>query len=1463
MKKALVLLLTVLCVVCVVTLLCACNENHTMGEWIEATPATCTQAGTVGHFHCTHCDKNFDKEGNEIADINIEQLGHDPVAVHATPATCTEDGYSEGTKCDRCGVLLTAQKTEKALGHQPTVVVGTPATCTEDGLSDCYQCLRCNKFSLTAEGEFDGNDKEDVQTKIDATGHSYGPVEIVKGATCTEAGEQKRVCVKCEHEDITSIDKVSHLGLLVAGTPATCTVAGTTDCWQCTMCGKYSETETGDYAITSLADAQRIVPASGHNYDGKEWQVVEPSTCQVAGQQARTCNNCEYTEVAELPLKEHSFDNWTVVKPATCTNEGEEERVCTTCDPQAGTPYKETRSTSIDSTAHAIENVAGKPATCTEAGLSDGQVCSLCGKHLVEQTAVSALGHKGEFTYSHVADANFEHHIKRCEREDCPGEDEQCTITVTDDRDNCEAPGTSTRTCEFCKNQTVTELAAGSHSWDNGTITTPAQCDKDGVITYKCQHCDQTKTGPVDVRPAHQPDGEWHADALRGVHYQLCTVCQTELMPEEHQLSQSYIKDETSHWYECLVCRERVGEQTHEKQVLEAVQPDCENSGLTQGAKCAVCEYQIEAQKTVEALGHNYGAWQADDERVGEHKQVCQNDPEHVQWKACSYNTQVVEATCTTEGYELHTCTECGDTVTLNRQDALGHSYGNWVSVIVDEQDTAHTHIHYADCTRCHAEEARKTDNCTLELRQSFDPTCTTAGYDVKVCKDCQAVHEEVTAPASGHTIEYDHRLKGSPLLCEHCPYCTVCDYRGDYEDCTPTVTVTQATCTEPRKSNYVCAVCHEGRTIPHAEQPLGHLWGQPQFSGTADDPKHTVRCLREGCEEEITTPCDVVEVKNLPTCVEAGNIERACKVCLSVIYQGQIESVGHDWSSWTFENGIQHVQVCNKCNERAYGEHNYEVVSKVESNCEQQGKTIEQCRECNNRVEHIDSEVSMHSWTLVSVTATGHKRQCVNCQLEEETSHDWSNSNLCSVCNFDGLIYKIEGNHCIVSDDRLVSKAKNIVINANHRELGEDGNYLPTEYPVKEIGEDAFFNNSAMETLTIPSCLERIGEMAFYYCTGLRTVTVDGDGEALKRIESRAFSNCGALISFIPPKSIVYVGDYAFLNCTSLSQIEIGDQLEEIGKSAFLNTAFVNDPSHWTEDVLYIGKHLIKAHQAQQADGTYSNTDVTVREGTVSISAEAFSDCTTLQRIVLPKSLKTVDADAFKNCTQIANVEYQGDFAGWLSIYFHNDYSSPLHYGNPSFHIDLAHDNIDVPEGVTRIPAGTFRGTNIKSVTLPSTLTYIGEEAFENCGQLTQITLKSDVVSYVGANAFYNSAYYLDDENWHMDAVLYVGSCLIEARKNISGSYTVQSGTVVIAKDAFKNCKQLTEIVLNKELMNVGAGAFVGCDGLTTIRFTETGYRWFMNGEIIGRALMVTDTRWQNYKLYVGSWSRYSDPIA
>jgi hypothetical protein len=149
------------------------------------------------------------------------------------------------------------------------------------------------------------------------------------------------------------------------------------------------------------------------------------------------------------------------------------------------------------------------------------------------------------------------------------------------------------------------------------------------------------------------------------------------------------------------------------------------------------------------------------------------------------------------------------------------------------------------------------------------------------------------------------------------------------------------------------------------------------------------------------------------------------------------------------------------------------------------------------------------------------------------------------------------------------------------------------------------------------------------------------------------------------------------------------------------------------------------------------------------------------------------------------------------------------------------------------------FGGTDITSVEIPDTVTYIGSAAFQACESLTSLTIPAGVkefgwavfnlcpnlkITVAAGNLIYSS------EN----GILYnkAKTELIQAGGAISGSVTIPNSLTSIGDFAFDGCQNLTSINIPSNVTYIGAMAFQSCDSLVSITIpssvTSVGDRVF-----------------------------------
>ncbi len=99
------------------------------------------------------------------------------------------------------------------------------------------------------------------------------------------------------------------------------------------------------------------------------------------------------------------------------------------------------------------------------------------------------------------------------------------------------------------------------------------------------------------------------------------------------------------------------------------------------------------------------------------------------------------------------------------------------------------------------------------------------------------------------------------------------------------------------------------------------------------------------------------------------------------------------------------------------------------------------------------------------------------------------------------------------------------------------------------EIAQYAFYNCTALKSVTIPESVTGIGDYAFAYCDGLTSVTI---GNGVKSIGDFAFSGCINLASIVIPNGVTSIGNWAFGYCNRLTSVIIPESVTSIGDMAF-----------------------------------------------------------------------------------------------------------------------------------------------------------------------------------------------------------------------------------------------------------------------------------------------------------------------
>ena len=176
--------------------------------------------------------------------------------------TCTETGLSIAVcNYDNCSNVDYPEI--PATGHTPVAVKEVPATCKEAGTKAGFKCSVCGKF-LDAD-KADANIIEALEViPVDETAHAWAKEEVVKAATCKEAGVALKTCSVCGKVEKVEIEKLAHTWDEGKITKEATKEAKGEKTYTCTACGE-TKTEEVEYVVTAAPKYS----VTGLTYDGQ------------------------------------------------------------------------------------------------------------------------------------------------------------------------------------------------------------------------------------------------------------------------------------------------------------------------------------------------------------------------------------------------------------------------------------------------------------------------------------------------------------------------------------------------------------------------------------------------------------------------------------------------------------------------------------------------------------------------------------------------------------------------------------------------------------------------------------------------------------------------------------------------------------------------------------------------------------------------------------------------------------------------------------------------------------------------------------------------------------------------------------------------------------------------------------------------------------------------------------------
>lgn len=498
---------------------------------------------------------------------------------------------------------------------------------------------------------------------------------------------------------------------------------------------------------------------------------------------------------------------------------------------------------------------------------------------------------------------------------------------------DCKTKASTTETCSKCGQVKVTEGALGDHDFVNSTV--PATCTKGSYALSICKICGLEVKGAENNDAGHKWDNVvTPATCTEGSYTtSTCSVCGTVVVGAK--------QNDAGHKWQPTV-----------------LAPTCTKGGYTYNV-CKVCGVEgTEASRWdyKDALGHDYVK--------GEH----------------------VDNTCDKAGYDIYTCSRCGDVQHMNQSlDPAAHSYVKGAVVAPTCTEGGYTNYSCANCDETFKFDLTDaTGHKEWIEHKEVKAICGKNGTEAYLeCKACGTLRTTAWGPLTApKTIkmpaaEHDWLVTDKvPATCEKAGKVTYeCRICGETKsEATPVldhcysdgawVIVKEPTCHETGIRKNACKICG-GHEIVEEIPAVGH-----QFADPADLKGYTGNVPGVGT---VVTPAN---------CEETGTGRVICVVCETVSKDCVIPALGHDWSAWAYGDAATcttdmiATRTCerSRCDEKeekvvveAFG-HRWQITAGKDATCTEDGKVDRFCPVCVEEEKNVKVPATGHNLVWITV---------------------------------------------------------------------------------------------------------------------------------------------------------------------------------------------------------------------------------------------------------------------------------------------------------------------------------------------------------------------------------------------------------------------------------------------------------------------------------------------------------------
>lgn len=1298
----------------------------------------------------------------KTADTQVCNYGDGKV----TAPTCTAQGFTT-FECQTChstkkedGAAATGHKYEQATWK----AVENYSASLKKHYRDCDVCGTAGRVEETC------------------TGFHYNTVD----STCYSAGHRETICDVCNGSTTETLELAQHTwGQYIidgaSGHHRECTVEGCQgkeevsghnmkDASTLPTCTNIGDVKTLCEECGYVEDSNDDKPALGHTYDDV-WTYDTAKT----GYHYRLCKVCGENGREEKPCVTVS-----TTTDATCTKASFRTDTCTSCH-HASEPVQVGAALGHDYGAWAPSgDNLHHIKTCLRENCDDKEHNSITAdcnnqESIVEATC-SAAGK----------------HVFTCP--ECQNSYDGDTIpqkphSYSNEWTNA-GPGLHFHSCTVC-GDVQTEACDNAQQ-----VITPAGCETRGYTTYTCSLCHNSYDDNYTSETGHQL-GEKITKSTDGeTHYRDCTVCKKQVA-ESCQLAVSTTLGDCvtpdKKITTCGVCGYSKTEDTEITQEHSWVFSSksntdrmhimqCSRCSTTQEVACDYDEQVIAATCTKDAhhihtckvcgdvyehdvegtmTAHSYGVWTYNGEGERTHTHSCVNCGNQETADCRKVNGQVIKGDCTTNTVTAYTCPDCQGEFTETDSTAFGHKWGYATQVY---GQNFHTYM----CSVCHT---IKQAECVYKT-EGEDATCTTSGRKTMTCTICANKIVKSSGPLGHDWGDTEWNSDGEGHHYRECRRdgCHV----TQYENCQMVDAGKAPTCQDAGTVGRVCTKCSYSVGVENKDA-LNHDYSNWEHTIKNGEHYHTRYCKRLNCGHVEEQPCNVSKETSYVTCETPESETVSCSVCHFTETNVTKEKLGHQWTVESMDES-SHKSRCERCQTVSEQAHTF-TESNICDGCTYDGLNYELVNNDHYRVLD-DNKVLGAKRIVIPEKFNGNKlTDGEYYPVKEVGKYAFYRHPAVEVVVLPRCLTTIgEASFQLCEKLREVRYAEGedeIALTMIDRFAFMSCSKL-SAFPFKDlkklttIGLDAFRLDAQLKDITLGDSVMHLGSRAFegtvlykdaslwenqkalylgHHLVKVNPLTEKADFEVRANtlsIGESAFENCNNINKLTLHKGLVLIDSDAFKNVTSIGSVEFDGALAD-----WLKISFGNDLSSPLPLAQYF--HLTEAT---------GNVTIPEDAAVTTIPAGMFYNDDELTEITIPANITTIGDYAFYGCSKLKKVIFK-DCTSITSIGLSAFVGTELYNNKDSEYwkdglliIDhhlIAADNdaiktvsngdVELKNIITISPRAFYNCTNLTRVTIPQTVTWIGEEAFSGSGLKAAVFEgASSVPKTPGATEFFAS---------------------------------------------------------------------------------------------------------------------------